>query len=113
MIYATDNSDGVDIHRSASIIAFDTQAAALAFLLAPYSGPAWDTSKARLETGRFGDCWLKSWSGPFEPDQYAPFDAADMYFADPGDHPAGRQWWATPRVDVYVLTGILEVEQDD
>lgn len=111
--YATHDADGGDIHLSADIYRFGTEAEARAWLLAPYDPAEWDRATAKIGPGRFGDCWIKT-TDPVRvgASLLDPFTYTQVYVARPGQHPGGRVYWVTPTVDVLTVTHIEEVTYD-
>lgn len=116
MFYATQDSDGDRITESAEIAAFETQEQARAWLLSPYSPDEWNIETAKIDEGRFGDCWIKTHSKPeIENSRLiagffncSPFTEDQLNVAGPGQHPGGNVYWITPSVPVLVVTHIAE-----
>jgi len=112
-IYATRDADGGKIGRDATIAKFVTEEAAREWLLSPYRDGGWDMDSAVIEAGDYGDCWLK-WmhaprvGNPGAGEGYAPFSFNQLFIQAPGEHPGGRFWWITPRVDVLTVSEIRE-----
>lgn len=111
MFYATDDHNDGLIHKNATIFAFATREEAEAYLKAGFDPEHWDFSGATIESGRFGDCWIKVHSAPDDDEHYfSPFTSDDLIILPPGQHPGGKAWWISPRADVLVLTGLRPVE---
>jgi hypothetical protein len=110
MFYATQDADGGWIEEEALIEAFETEAEAREYLLAPYRNGDWDLSTAEIGIGSFSDCWIKSRNDPldYEDDfgNYTPFSMSELSVRGPGEHPGGWRWWITPVLDVLVVTSI-------
>ena len=107
MIYATQDGDDDFIARDADIRKFATEAEAAEWLLRPYRGAGWKMETASIEPGRFGDCWITTTNRPKIGDaMLAPFSYTQLHIQRPGEHPGGRQYWITPRVDVLVVARI-------
>ena len=118
LIYATHDADGGRIESNADIRAFTTEAEAREWLLKSYRDGGWDLTTAKIEAGRFGDCWIKTYSEPREDGDKLvigagtcePFSPEQLYVAAPGQHPGGRVWWIEPNVEVLVVAEIHEAE---
>lgn len=98
--YATLDFDET-IAENAHVEAFDTRAAAEAYLRAPFSADEWTVG---IDDGRFSDCWIKLYSAPDFTlvRDFEPFGADDLIVRAPGQHPGGRQWWIEPRAEILV-----------
>lgn len=108
-VYATIENENGYISEDAAIFPFGTEADARAYLLRGFDESDWDLSSAVIESGRFSDCWVKCLNKPrLDDPAFEPFGPQDLYVASPGEHPGGRMWWITPRVDVLVLSHIDE-----
>lgn len=129
MFYATIDADvnvrcGAGVFESriaenATIAGFNTRAEAEEFLLSPYKrGGGWDLDSAKIGTGRYGDCWIKTFDEPkIDGSQlvaglcdFAPFSANDLRIERPGQHPGGRRYWVTPQPDVLVVEYIADID---
>ncbi len=116
MFYATHDSSMNRINENASIHAFETEAAARAWLLSPFSPSEWDHSTAVIEEGRFGDYWVKIHGKPEIENgklivgafDCAPFNAEQVRVATPGQHPGGNVYWIEPSVPVLIVASIIE-----
>lgn len=98
--YATIDSEYGHISEDADIFAFDTRDEAEAYLRAGYDAEDWSVE---IDDGLFGDCWIKLHREPSDDEPFfAPFTADDLIVQRPGQHPGGRVWWISPRVDVLV-----------
>jgi len=114
MFYATVDNDGDRINDSADIVAFETEAQAREWLVDFYDRADWKRETAVIEPGRFGDCWIKTYSEPKTEKgklivgafDCEPFGVEQLYIASPGQHPGGRVWWISPRVEVLAVTSI-------
>lgn len=108
IFYATNDTNGEgSISRDAHIVKFATREEAEAYLLRGF-----DIADLReegltvvIETGGFGDCWIKSHDAP-RPGSFwiSPFSYTQLYVQRPGQHPGGRFYWTTPRADVLVAS---------
>lgn len=105
--YATLDSDGGYIMEDADISSFETYGEAVEYLRNSYDPRYWDHSSIEIDSGRWGDCWLKTLKEPRE-DMFNPFGCDGVYVDGPGCHP-GFGYWTTPRHPVLVIKKILEL----
>jgi hypothetical protein len=107
MYYATHYSENGKIDQGADISAFPTEQEARDWLLKAFEGSGLqeDGFEIVIETGSYGDCWIKYSRAPEDHDRWVtPFALDDLYVAAPGQHPGGKIYWITPRPDVLVAT---------
>ena len=104
MFYATLDSEDFHINETAYIAKFDTRAEAEDYLRGAYDPSEWTV---QIETGHFGDCWLKTSNAPKVGGNFlSPFSYTQLSVRAPGQHPGGKQYWIEPRVDVLIARAI-------
>lgn len=107
--YATTDSDGGYISEDAYIVVFATEQEAREYLLRGYDPEYWNLESSVIETGSWGDCWTKSLNAPRVGEPWLlPFSYTQVHVQRPGQHPGGKEYWTTPKVDVLVLSRIEE-----
>jgi hypothetical protein len=107
-IYATKESVFGRILEDASIVAFETEEEARAYLLEGYDPRDWDLSTAQFSYGHFGDCWIKLIDTPEKtPWIFEPFTLDQLIISGPGQHP-GHGYWIEPYPRILVLESIEE-----
>lgn len=100
MFYATHDSEDFHIDQNAHIAKFETRDAAEEYLRSAYDPSEWTVE---IETGFFGDCWIKTMNAPKIGDSFlSPFSYAQLSIRAPGQHPGGKQYWIEPRSDVLI-----------
>ena len=100
MFYATHDSDEFHINQNAHIEKFNTREDAESYLRSIYDPREWIVE---VETGFFGDCWIKTMSAPKVGDDYlSPFSFTQITVRAPGQHPGGHGYWIEPRCDVLI-----------
>lgn len=100
--YATHDHNGYgDISENAHIAAFETETQARVYLISAIELEAED--RVVIRDGQYGDCWIKSLRDPADDDGFlAPLTLEQVSIQRPGQHPGGKCFWTTPRVDVLV-----------
>lgn len=114
MFFATTNYDG-HIEENATINSFETMDELRASLLASY-GSEWNHETAVIGGADFWDCWIKTTcdrnGDPLGGVNIEPFSANDLIVLPPGAHPGQPGvFWITPRVEIFVVTSIEEIEE--
>lgn len=100
VFYATRDSEDGSIHQDAHIEKFASRAEAEAYLRNGFDHSEWAVD---VEDGRYGDCWVKFQNAPRVGDaSLSPFTYNQLSILAPGQHPGGKQYWITPRVEVLV-----------
>lgn len=106
VFYATHDTDGEgSIGQNADIVKFASRDEAEAYLRRPFDTAelAEEGLTVAIDTGSFGDCWIKSQAAPRVGEPWiAPFRRSQLYVQRPGQHPGGFGYWITPRADVLV-----------
>lgn len=116
-IFATIDNEGAFINENADIIAFETIEAAREYLLRSYDATEWDRETATIEAAEIGDCWVRFWSEPTseqleEVARKNGMKADDLHIDRPGQHPGGKVWWVSPRVEVLVVSAITPKDDE-
>lgn len=107
--FATLDSDDGRIVENANIVVFATREEAVTYLKSAYDPADWNHDTMIIEPGRFGDCWIKSYSAPKDDERwFEPFTRDELSILRPGQHPGGRAWWIEPTQDVLVVAYLEE-----
>lgn len=116
MPYATRDNDGHVIRENAYIRFFETDKEAQEWLAEAIDLESFreDDSASFIvyEHGGFSDCWIRLHRDPFtdgllgyvvtEISRPLTYEGVPVSLNPPGDHPGGREWWITPKVDVLI-----------
>ncbi len=114
MFYATLDAEEGRISPNAAIFAFETELEARAYLLSGYDKADWKHDTAKIESGRWGDYWIKLHSKPdLSAKYFSPFSPDQLCVSAPGQHSWDQAWWIEPIAPVLIVERITELDFED